>query len=342
MAKSIVTFALILGLATGSASGGAAKAPQGQDYEKFVKVKELTDYPGDVRSLEWMPDSKTLIVAGRTPAIWLWSTQSGEVTAKLNIEPAFEMSTLDLSADGKVLAAIDPYKVVQIWDVPGRRLSQTYNFNANPYIKCIDLSPDGTRLASLDNTKGIAVINLKNGSVAYTLDASEHVRWSAGGKKIMIFRGGYMVSLWDGNTGKFIERFTNESTSPIDIFETYVFSPDDKLYVVSGEVMTGTYKILAIDVRTGLPVKEIIKASTKVWPLGFSKDGKYLLLQSSNIVSVCNMATRKLVNVWTAQTSVPESMMIAKMSDDGRSIAVTEQNKVIILAENPEPRAEVK
>jgi WD40 repeat protein len=339
MLRMTAVVSMILAMAVGSASGGAAKPPQGQDYEKFVKVRELKDYPGEITCLEWLPDSKAIVIAGRTPELWLWYANSGDIFAKLNTESMLETCALDLSADGKILAAISRDGTVQIWGMREMRLLRTINTGVMSGSRYVDLSPDGMRFLCKDKDRADANIwDIAKGAITRKIEVYGFARWTADGTRVIDY-GKSFVSIRDGNSGKILQQFKNEKLKTADL----IFGPDDRT-CVAGIVddAIGRCIVSICDIAVGLPMKELFRAPVIVWPLEYSRDGKNLLLRSDDVLSVCNIATRTPTNILTVNTSTGGSITTARMSPDGRAVAVVDKKTVIILAENPGPQAEVK
>jgi WD40 repeat protein len=116
----------------------------------LATLKERTFYRGDtgeVKSVAFSPDSKTLAAGVRDGAIRLWDVSTGKESACLK-ENAHGVRAVAFSPDGKTLASVQfaPDDPVKLWDLASGRVRARLKEGAG-WVCAVAFSPDGKTLA---------------------------------------------------------------------------------------------------------------------------------------------------------------------------------------------------
>jgi WD40 repeat protein len=108
----------------------------------------LEGHPGNVLSLDFSPDGKTLASGGADESIKLWDVATGRNTTTLQKAGAFKWCSVAVSPKGQTLASGGGGNKITLWDV-GTRKSTTLPSNESQYAApLVVFSPDGKTLAS--------------------------------------------------------------------------------------------------------------------------------------------------------------------------------------------------
>jgi WD40 repeat protein len=238
-----------------------------------------------VSGLAFLPDSKSLVVAGGNNSIEVWDVNTGWKRKALEDVRVFSSAELAVSPDKNILAAAD-METVWLWDLKsGQHLS---SLTPKGMATLVSFSPDGKFLATdacgeradqtictageiwlWDTTTWKPVTTLK-GNQGWL----ESIDFSPDGT--MLASGGshdHSLKLWDVKTGQML-RTIDEFTAPVS---DVAFSPDGK-QIASASRNSGV-TMWSTDTYTKICL--LADYSDGINNLSLSKDGKLVAAGSS-------------------------------------------------------------
>jgi WD40 repeat protein len=215
------------------------------DLEKGAMIRSFTGHKGTVWSVAFSPDGQTLASAGEDRLIRIWSVNGAQPKAVLEGHER-NIWCLDFNPDGSLLASGSFDGTARIWDVHNQRLLTIITGHTEAVVD-LAFSHDGKMLATVGDDKSTQLWNTSSWTLTRRMDVAEHVqavafssddkRLLTGGRdKPMIgeflqnFFGdsyvnkGVSARLWDVNSGKLIETFSEHRNDVNDV----AFSPDDR------------------------------------------------------------------------------------------------------------------
>jgi WD40 repeat protein len=201
-------------------------------------MKELKGHKGTVWTVAFSSDGKWVATAGDDKAIRLWSTETGELL-KILQGHTLNVWALKFSPDGTKLASCSFDYSFKIWSMPDGKLI-TDNKEHKETVVDIAFSNDGKMLASTSDDCTIKLWNMNNGALIKTMKVPEHVQavafspddkllMTGGRDKTLIgeflqnifgnstFNEGVSARLWDVESGKLLQTFTQHSNDVMDI-----------------------------------------------------------------------------------------------------------------------------
>jgi WD40 repeat protein len=202
------------------------------------ELASLSGHNGDIVTLDFTADGKTLATASRNGVVKLWDGD----TFKVKLTPSGRQGGVDLvafSADGKTLVGANAAGLVTLWDVDSGKPRATFTHFGG--MNMIVLSPDGKVLATGGGEVG------------------------PGGD---IFNGPGDVRLWDVASGRRLAVLPAPSTRVTRL----AFAPDGKTLAASTEAPS----VMLWDVVNAAPRAELTWPSGPARYLAFSPDGKTL------------------------------------------------------------------
>jgi WD40 repeat protein len=278
---------------------------------------------GDVTSVAFSPDSKTLASGGWDETIRLWDVATGAEVRRLSGHAAGMVATVVFSPNGKYLASRGGNDgTVRLWDpATGHELFKREKIqNVNPWRfnrdTALAFAPDGKTLAIGDRA-AVRFLDVPSGRELrhYSAHAAcAALTYSADGR--LLATGGAdgkdqnSLRLWDLATGQELRRCAlPKDEPPISL----AFAPDSKH--LAAAVEEDDLRIFAVD--TGKPVHRL----KHYWPsrVAYSPDGKTL--------ASVRGATIRLWDPATGQERFPEldghqaGVAAVAVSPDGKLIA---------------------
>jgi WD40 repeat protein len=269
---------------------------------------EFTGYKGNVNTVAFSPDSKTLLSGDEKGNLFLWELSTSQKIHSLGTSE--NITSVNYSPADKDMAVYTSYGGdVTIIKASNREILKTFTKNGNIYYA--EFSPDGKQLA-----------------VAYTREPTEKEETKG-------IRLNFIVDLHE--TAKFEKTKTLRLSKPHDpdgelfgsnFFETYRYNSfscafsSNSAYLASGS-MGKNIAIYSFDLKTFAPTYK--GHSSRVMFVSFSPDGNYLASASKD-------ETAKLWNV----TSGGSIVTLKGHTGNVNSLAFSPDSKYLATASNDE------
>ncbi|MBN1317259.1 MAG: protein kinase [Anaerolineales bacterium] len=289
-----------------SATGSAVKV---WDLASMTELQTLPAGPS--RCVAFSPDGRTLAASGGIAGqdIKMWDVETGEETLILTGHSNW-INSVTFSPDGQTLASGSVDKTIRLWDIPSGRQLRVITGHKDQ-VESVAFSPDGTLLASASWDLTIKIWDVASGSELDSLTG--HTSWI---KSVAFSPDGTMLAsgsndqlrIWRIETGT----AASATTTTITVAEPVrVGVPLSDKAINTGNVdQLG----LAAQLDSG-PAKQI----------GWSPDGRYLLIASSQVL-VNDAAT--LEQIYAIDTI--QSANSISFSPDGTTLALASYSGITL------------
>jgi WD40 repeat protein len=201
------------------------------------------------------------------------------------------ITDLVFSPDGKKIATSSMDLTVGIWDAQtGKKLGVLPAGEENPdngavcnqfYVRGLRFFPDSRRVATFGPTAKIwDIVERKERFALIAHDSASCLAITPDGKTVA--KGGWGITLWDGQTGARIRSLEAEACPAID---TLSFSADGKILLSSGwknNEKVNRAHLMVWSVETGEALLDLGKGRTRVNHAALSADGKMVLATLQN------------------------------------------------------------
>ncbi|MCF3184736.1 trypsin-like peptidase domain-containing protein [Streptomyces polychromogenes] len=298
----------------------AVKSLEDSTGDPLLQV--LRGHDGEVSSVAFSPDGRTLASASSDQSVLLWNVTTGKARPALTGHTK-GVESVAFSPDGLTLATSSDDKTVQLWDVATGRNRATLAGHRDE-VYAVAFSPDRHTLAtgSADNT--VRLWDTTAHTTRATLGHMDDVRavaFSPDGKTLATGSLDGTARLWDMTT------LTIRATlkGHTDAVNSVAFSPDGKT------LATGSYDgtVGLWDTATGKGRPSSISHTDAVASVAFSPDGKTLATGSYD----------HTVGLWDPETGAPRSTLaghtgsvnLVAFSPDGKTLATGGTDKTVRL-----------
>ncbi|MBE9263766.1 hypothetical protein IQ224_16910 [Microcystis sp. LEGE 00066] len=299
---------------------------EGREYNR------LEGHNGNVNSVSFSPDGKTLATGSSDNTIKLWDVETGKEIRTLSGHNGYArgsgnlISSVSFSSDGKTLAtgSYDEDETIILWNVETGEEIRTLSGH-NDCVESVSFSSDGKTLATGSRDKTIKLWNVETGQEIRTLsghnEGVESVSFSKDGKTLASGSWDKTIKLWNVETGQEICTLSGHNREVLSVS----FSSDGKT------LATGSYDniIKLWNVETGQEIHTLSGHNDCVYSVSFSNDGKTLASGSrDNTIKLWNVETGQEIRTLKGHNGYVRSV---SFSSDGKTLASGGWDKTIKL-----------
>ncbi|MEK8020587.1 MAG: caspase family protein, partial [Candidatus Parabeggiatoa sp.] len=285
----------------------------------------LYSHSGDVTSVSFSPDGKTLASGSRDNTVRLWDIQTRQLLGEPLVGHSSDVNSVAFSPDGKTLASGSNDNTVRFWNIQTRQLLGEPLVGHSGDVNSVAFSPDGKTLA-LGSWETVRLWDVETKQplsepLAGHPDDVYHVVFSPNGKVLASMGNDNTVRLWDVKTKQLLGK------PLIDNFGSVVFSPDGQILASGGKNNT----VRLWDVQTRQPLGEpLVGHSSYILSMAFSPDGQTLVSGGwDNTVRLWNIETGQMIG----EPLIGHSYVIQSVafSSDGKTIASGSRDNTVRL-----------
>jgi WD40 repeat protein len=252
-----------------------------------------------VRSVEFFPDSRSVVFIDGTYTVRIWDTTTGtQQTRTIWSDFAYIMYAVTSLPTLQIIVGDWEKPVAQVWEIPveaeGGEQRRTLAGHTDA-VRSVACSPDGQYIVSGFKDRTIRVWDTTTGAQRHVMSGhSAPVPWvafSPNGEWIVSTSHDHTIRVWDAATGA--HHHTMEGHA--DNVYAAAFSPDGQ-FIVSG---SKDQTVRLWDATTGHPRHVMRGHDATVWAVAFSQDGRFVASGSFD----------KTVRLWDAVTGTQHRVM---------------------------------
>jgi WD40 repeat protein len=276
------------------------------------------------------PDGTLLVIGARDGTLRLLHAESGKLTRTFNAPVATTITTVVLSPDGTQVLAGENGPRLQHWDLSAARLVRTTETQIERNYS-LGMSHDGRR-ALVSDGMTFELREVATGRLVHTFDRDDRhpssVLLSPDGKLILApSPDDGLLGLWDVEDGRLVRKLAGDLKST----GWAAFSGDSRLIATDGEPRT----VRIWDVATGRLVRTLKGLDEFARPVGFSPDGRRILVASGDTPGTRLLDVESGKRVGTGV--YPETSPYTFSPNGQRLLALSHEDIQLIVTENGQP-----
>jgi RNA polymerase sigma factor (sigma-70 family) len=279
-------------------------------WEAAAEIKTWqSKLPGDVRTLAFAPNGKTLAAGGGTeygrrqgkqnePFLVLVDSSTGREVRRVSVARD-SVASVAFSNDSKIMAA-GLGGTIRVWDAITGKERSISNGHEN-WISSVAVAEDGKEAVTAGGDGALILWDLASGTEKRRLKGHQGevraAQFVPGGKFLASASSDQTVRLWDLATSKEVQRLEG---SPAGLIYSIAVSPDGKT-LASGDYSDGSIRVW--DLTTGQLLHDLNIGGEQgrgVMCLAFSHDGA--ILGAGEIKMYSMTAAKSRVLLWETKT----------------------------------------
>ncbi|KAL8299079.1 hypothetical protein RB593_009133 [Gaeumannomyces tritici] len=286
-------------------------------------LQTLEGHNGDVNSVAFAHDGKTVASASHDTTVKLWNTATGGCRATLKGHNGW-VSSVAFAHDGKTVASASYDKTVKLWDTATGGCRATLEGHSHG-VNSVAFAHDGKTVASASYDWTIKLWDTATGGCRATLkghsDGVNSVAFAHDGKTLASASDDWTVKLWDTATGGCRATLKGHS----GVVNSVAFAHDGK--TVASASFDDTVKLW--DTATGGCRATLEGHSHVVNSVAFAHDGKTVASASNdNTVKLWDTATGSCRTTLKGHSGGVNSVAFAH---DGKTLASASRDKTVKL-----------
>lgn len=299
---------------------------QTQKHKEKLRLVIPQGHTGDVMSVAFSPDGKTIASAGGG-GVKLWDVATGVILRTLDVGG---VTPVQFSPDSKMLLTNNESRDSTLWDVATGRQIRTFAKNIeidNWHWDHVDgkFSSDG-RLVICAGRRNAKLWDANTGELLRVFSGHKNslnsVDVSPDTKTIVTSSEDKTVKLWSVATGQLLHTLTGH-TGPSDNVKTVAFSPDGKSVLSDGWETTKWW-----DVSTGKLLRSFGDNGNHLTSVSFAPDGQSFVAGIHGGLQYRNLTTGKVLNRFTGEVG---SVRALAFSPDGKMLLGGSDNNTLSL-----------